>query len=76
MDRFNRLTIRNFSESYIVIILISVSGNCIVSRTDNTGISSTHLNIILWSEEFSSLNSKYVYNEVAFDGDELEGDVS
>ena len=44
--------------------------------TEYTVIGSTHPCIILWSEELSSLNPKYVYNEVAFDGGELEGDVS
>ena len=58
-----------------MIMFVSDSGNRIVSRTDYTILGSTHPHIILWFEELSSLNSKYVYTEVTFYGDELEGDV-
>ena len=74
-DRFDRRNVEHFSESYIVFLIVSVSGNCIRSRTEYKGLGSTHPCIILWSKGFSSLNSNYVYNEVAFYGGELEGDV-
>ena len=57
-----------------MILIISDSGNHIRSRTEYTGLSSTHPNIILWFEELSSLNLKYVYTKVVFDGDKCEDD--
>ena len=56
-------------------MLVLVSVNFIGSSTEHTVLFSTHPRIILWSEEFSSIYSKYVYNKVVFDGGELEDDV-
>ena len=57
-----------------MLILVSFSDNRIIFRTEYTVIGSTYPRIILWSEKFSSLNSKYVYDEIAFDSGELESD--
>ena len=69
------MAVGHLFESYIVILIVLVSGNHIRYRTKYTGLVSTHPNKILLYEELYSLNSKYVYNEVAFDGGELEDDV-
>ena len=73
LERFNRRTVRHFSESYIVFLLVSVSGN--QYGNNHMGLGLTHPRIILWSKEFFSLNLKCVYNVVSFDVGELEGDV-
>ena len=57
-----------------MFLIVSVSGNNIGYRTEYMGIGSTKHIIILWYEEFSSLNLNYVYNKVKFDGGKLEGD--
>ena len=58
-----------------MFLLVLASANHIRYITENTGLGSIHPLIILWSEEFSSLNSNYVYNKVTFGGAELEGGV-
>ena len=75
-ERFKHLTIRHFSKSYIMFLLVMVSGDCTGSGPDYTGLYSTHPRIILWSEEFPSLKLKYVHNRVPFDGGKLWGDLS
>ena len=56
-----------------MVLLVLSPGNW--HRTEYLGLGSTHPCIIWWSEEFSSLNSGYVYDEDAFDDGKLGGDV-
>ena len=55
-----------------MVLLVSSSG--ILSGTEYLGLGSTHPRIILWSEEFSSINLRYVYTDDEFDDGELGGD--
>ena len=68
---FNRLNLWHF-------LVIDCGFDRIIFRdyiygTEYPGLGSTHPSIILWSEELSSLNSRYVYTEDAFDDGELGG---
>ena len=42
LEQFNRRTVGHFSESYIVFLLVSASGNHIRYRTEYTGFGSIH----------------------------------
>ena len=55
-----------------MVLLVSPSG--IRYGTEYLGLGSTHPRIILWSEEMSSLSSRYVYTEEVFYDGELGGD--
>ena len=56
-------------------MVLIVSPSEIRYRTDYPELGSTHPNTILWYEELSSLSSRYVYIEDAFDDGELGDNV-
>ena len=56
-------------------MFVSDSVNCIGFRTEYTGLGLKHPCIILLFKEVSLINLKYVYTEVAFDGEKLEDGV-
>ena len=68
LDRFNPINVWNFlviDGSFFILSSENLHG------TEYPGLVSTHYYIIWWSEEFSLLNSRYVYTEVVFYNGEL-----